>query len=95
MPPLRITLAATPILQFITAHGDSFHISPLAKDIAGVLSDTLKKVGGKDHLSITANAIPQGIRYRMEIEEGLLKAVLTAPSVRGLAGKLQVSPPTL
>jgi hypothetical protein len=84
-PPMSITLAATPALRLIAAYGGIIDVPPLVQAVAGVLGDTLKKVGGKDHLTITAKSIPRGIRYRLEIDEGLLKAVLTAPSVRGLA----------
>ena len=90
-PPMRISMAAAPFLQLIAEYGDSIQVPPLAKAIAGVLSETLKSVGGKDHLTITAKPIPQGIRYRLEIEEGLLKATLMAPSVRGHPFKVKTA----
>ena len=35
----------------------------------------LKKAGDKDHVVITANPVSQGVRVRVELEEGLLKVL--------------------
>ena len=88
---MRIRLAATPILHLIAAYGDSVHVPFWSRAVAGVLSETLKKGGGKDHLTITANSISQGVRYRLEIEEGLLKAMFMAPSVQGFLAMLKIA----
>ena len=54
--------------------------------------------GGKDHLVITAKPIYHGLRYRVELEEGLLKLLNTArcrPRASGpAAGRRPVYRPT-
>ena len=35
----------------------------------------LEKAGDKDHVTVTAKPIAQGVRVRLEVEEGLLKVL--------------------
>jgi hypothetical protein len=70
--PMRISLAATPIAEFIaTVAEEDSPVGPMAAGIAQMLGQS----DGKDHLTLTSEPIPGGVRTRLEIEEGLLKMI--------------------
>ncbi len=73
VPPMRISLATTPFARFIAQGDDDDEV----KMTAGMFAAALKKAGGGDHIVITAQAIPQGVRLRLEVEEGLFKSLAT------------------
>jgi hypothetical protein len=46
------------------------------KAAAQAVADMLKsEAQGRDHVRILGQVIPNGVRYRMEVEEGVLKAI--------------------
>jgi len=69
--PLQISVAATPILKFARA------VAPDGpeKQIVDMIAAALEQSGGKDHISLTTKSIPNGAATRLEIEEGILKAL--------------------
>ena len=71
VPPLRSKLALGKIAKFVAAVADNDMVKMQAAVLAGVVS----RAGDKDHVIITASPIPQGVRVRLELEEGLLKAL--------------------
>lgn len=71
VPPLQISLAVTPIAKFVAAVGEDEKVE--AK--AAALAAALEQAGGKDHVRITTTPISRGVRLRLELEEGLLKAI--------------------
>jgi hypothetical protein len=71
VPPLRIVIATAPLMKF-TAETDN---DPQTKATAAVLASMLAQAGDKDRITITAHSIPKGVRLRLELEEGLLKAI--------------------
>ena len=71
--PLQITVAVTPIAKFI-AEVDEDDETVAA---AGKLAEALKKAGDKDHVLITRQSISHGFRLRVEVEEGVLKALVS------------------
>lgn len=74
VPPIEISLALEPIAKFVAQWGEEKD-RPKAKLIA----EELAKTAGQDRINLTAAAIPNGVKYRLEIEEGLLR----------LAGQIQ------
>ncbi|HLA85638.1 MAG TPA: hypothetical protein VJL29_12670 [Thermoguttaceae bacterium] len=69
--PTRVSLAVTPLVEFLgTVTQDDDTRQQIAM-IAGVL----KTAGKEDHVRITAEPIPGGVRQRVEIERGLLKTL--------------------
>jgi len=70
IPPTRIAVAGTPIAKFVAAVADE-NVKPLATMVAGLLEQS----EGKDHITITTKAIPNGAATRLEIEEGILKVL--------------------
>ncbi len=79
VPPLRIALAAKPIAKFLAEVGEDEQV----KATASMCVAFLEKAGDKDHVTITANPIPRGVRLRLEVEEGLLKSLGSISSMMG------------
>lgn len=80
--PARITLAATPIAKFVALVARDDQV----KQVATQLGRMLEESSGKDHLNITSKPIPNGAEVRIELEEGLLKVLGSAPTMMGGPG---------
>ena len=65
--PVQLNVALTPILQFVNATNPN----PEAMMAAQLLAQT----PGKDHVRITAAVITNGVNYRIQVEEGVLRAI--------------------
>jgi len=68
VPPFQMVLAGEPLAKF-TAE------VPKDNPLAGKAAETLKK-SGKDCLTLTASPVPNGMKVRLEIQEGLLKLLV-------------------
>ncbi|MCD4727067.1 MAG: hypothetical protein K8R46_05370 [Pirellulales bacterium] len=73
VPPAQISLSVESFAKFIAAVSEDHQIETRASALASALAN----VGGKDHVLITAKPIDRGTRVRLELEEGLLKALAT------------------
>jgi hypothetical protein len=73
--PFQLNFALTQIAQFI----NSTKPNPQAAMAAQLLSSA----PGKDHIRITASVISNGVNYRIEAEEGVLKAIGTIGKLMG------------
>jgi hypothetical protein len=75
--PFAISLSLGPIME-MAANTDN------GKDKAGLqaMADSLKQAKGRDHVRAHGSVLPNGIRYRLEAEEGVLQAI-------GSAAKMQ------
>jgi len=85
MPPVKVTIVATPIAKFVAEVAEELQVKMMAQMVAG----TLQAGGGMDRVVITSEPIPNGARTRIVIEEGLLKMILAAAQMFGAGG-----PPT-
>ena len=83
VPPLQISLAATAIAKFVAAVAEDEQV----KAQAAALAAALEQAGGKDHVQITATPISRGVRVRLELEEGLLKAICSMGKGLGADGR--------
>ena len=70
VPPLRISAAGTPVAAYAAAT-----LEGPDKLKALKIADLLKKSPAQDHATLTFTPVPQGAIARLEIEEGLLKAL--------------------
>jgi hypothetical protein len=77
--PLQIALSVTSIAKFVAEVGDDAQVKATASMVAGMLG----RAGSKDHVTITAQPIAQGVRLRLELEEGLLKALGSMSQMMG------------
>jgi len=71
VPPLKISISVLATAKFLAEAGDDLETKSNAAMVAGLLTPA----GEKDHVVITASPIRQGLRLRIEAEDGLLKAV--------------------
>ena len=65
--PMTLDVALTPILEFAASVDDD----PI---VAG-LAESLRNGQGKDRVAISSKAIPRGVAYRIEVEEGVLQLI--------------------
>jgi len=68
---LQIKLAVGKIVKFLAEVAPDEN----TKMKVAMLAGALEKVGDKDHVTVTNTPISQGVRMRVEMEEGLLKAM--------------------
>lgn len=77
--PLEFSISAGPIVNFAASmQGDN--------PIAGMLADEVAKFKGKDHYRVALRPIPNGVRYRMEVEQGIINLAGKAIGLFGAAG---------
>lgn len=69
VPPVELSLSAGGAAKFIAATARQEKVRALA----GLLAAALEPSAGRDHVRFTAGAIPHGVKYRLEVEEGILK----------------------
>lgn len=72
--PMTFNVALTPILEFAASVDDD----PI---VAG-LAAALKNGQGKDQIAISSKAIPRGVAYRFEVEEGVLQLIGQAAKLK-------------
>jgi hypothetical protein len=82
--PTRGALAVVPLAQFIAAVADDDNVKQQATMVAGIL----ESAGSEGHVLLTVEAIANGVRERVEIEQGLLKAL------SGMSAKMVPGGPT-
>jgi hypothetical protein len=66
--PLNVSVALRPIVRFVAEMGEG-------KDRAraATMASYLVESEDRDHIRLVADAIPQGVRYRLEIEPGVVR----------------------
>ncbi|MBN1588336.1 MAG: hypothetical protein JW888_02365 [Pirellulales bacterium] len=69
--PMRFSLAVTPLVQFVGKVVDDDDVKQKTAMIANVLA----QAGSDNHVLVTSEPIPDGVRQRIEIEQGLLKVL--------------------
>jgi hypothetical protein len=69
--PFELSLALGPIMETAAANGKAEDQESL-QAIADMLSNTAQ---GRDHIRMTGQFISNGLRYRVEAEEGVLRAI--------------------
>ena len=72
VPPFQMKVALGKIFRFVSTVEENLFFTTLA--------DALEPSHGKDHILITGKPVSNGMTYRLEIEEGVLRAI-------GQAGK--------
>jgi 3-dehydroquinate dehydratase len=87
LPPVEFSVAAGAIARFVAAVADADQKMP-----AEMVSKMLAGSAGKDHVKLTGTPIPNGMRVRLEVEEGILKTIGVVPMMMG-AGKGMMGPP--
>jgi hypothetical protein len=71
IPASQVVVSGLKIAKFVSAVADDDEAKAMADKIAA----SLEQSGGKDHMTIVTAPIPNGARIRLELEEGLIKAL--------------------
>jgi hypothetical protein len=71
VPPFELSLSLKPFVDLAESHGDKAPNPELAK----ALADVLKQSQGQDHLRLQGQTLANGIKYHLEAEEGILRAI--------------------
>lgn len=79
VPPLRLSLDLGSLTKFVSIMGDKEE----ERQKAALAASLLEKAGEDDHVNLVAGPIPNGVRLRVEIEEGILKALGAMTTKRG------------
>jgi hypothetical protein len=82
LPPAEVVVSLTPVLEFAAA----MEKRPRQLRQVEAALEAVKTLSGSDHISLRAMPIKNGCRVRLEIEEGVLKAI-------GAAAKAPTQPP--
>jgi hypothetical protein len=80
--PMRVSLAVTPLVRFLgeVADDDSVQFK------VGMITGLLEKAGSDDHIIVTVAPIKNGVRGRLQVEEGIIKVlgILSNVSTQGM-----------
>lgn len=70
VPPMQVSVDLGNLAALVSQVGDE-----QSKAQMGILAALLAPAGPKDHITLVASGIPNGVQLRLELEEGILKAV--------------------
>ena len=79
VPPFELAVSVAQILEV----AGGFNDNPREKQLIQTVVDTVKdQAQGRDHVRVVGKAITNGLRYRIEAEEGVLRAIGAAAAAR-------------
>jgi hypothetical protein len=71
VPPFELAISLAPIMELASAHAEGRD-----REIMEAVTQMLKnEAEGRDHVRIVGRVVPNGLLYRMEAEEGVLRAI--------------------
>jgi hypothetical protein len=87
VPPFALSLSVGQLAAVAAAADDT---EGREKAVLQAIADKLNsEAKGRDHFHATGQVIPNGLRYRFEAEEGVLKAIGTAAMMKAQARQAQ------
>jgi hypothetical protein len=72
VPPFEFSLSLAPLADVLAAHADE---GPQKAAIQSIGEMLRAEAQGEDHLRLTSRVISNGLQYRFEVEQGVLKAL--------------------
>jgi hypothetical protein len=72
VPPFELAVSLGPVAEVMASQAEEGPEKAAAEAIAELLRTEAK---GMDHLRVTGSVVPNGLRYRFEAEQGVLKAL--------------------
>jgi hypothetical protein len=72
VPPFELAIALRPIAEAMAASAEGEREAAIAKSIADMLANEAQ---GRDHIRAVGQFIPNGLKYHIEAEEGVLRAM--------------------
>jgi hypothetical protein len=88
VPPFAVSLSLGPIIAIAADAADG----PEKAALQAVADKVNNQANGRDHIRVTGEVISNGLRYRIEAEEGVLQAVGTAAMLKARARNDQQAP---
>ena len=76
--PFEVVVALKPIMQFVGSMDDN--------PMVGAMNDALESVGDKDHANLLGLPVENGFIYRIQLEEGIIKAIGEAVKMANAGG---------
>jgi hypothetical protein len=71
VPPFELAISLAPIMELATTHAEGKD-----REIMEAVTQMLRnEADGRDHVRIVGRVVPNGLLYRMEAEEGVLRAI--------------------
>lgn len=77
-PPFQMTFALTPIMEFVSGIEDN--------PLVGSVLEGLQESANKDHVKLHGLPVKNGFTYRIEMEEGVLRAIGEAVQMSSAGG---------
>jgi hypothetical protein len=72
VPPFELAISLRPIAEAIAASPEKERQAAIAKAVADMLGNEAQ---GRDHIRAVGQIIPNGLKYHIEAEEGVLRAI--------------------
>ncbi|HEX5472449.1 MAG TPA: hypothetical protein VFW73_11210 [Lacipirellulaceae bacterium] len=82
VPPFELSVSLRPIMEF-AANAEQGHDKPMLEAMANTLKN---EAAGHDHVRMVGHLIPNGLSYRVELEDGVLRLIGVAASHERQAG---------
>ena len=70
LPPARLRIALKPLIRFLASVSEDENLTQLA--------EVLSEAGTDDQMLVTVSTIKNGVRYRLEVQEGALQVLSKA-----------------
>jgi hypothetical protein len=75
VPPFEFAVSLTPIMEVAASQAENSEQKEVIQKVADFLKNDAQ---GRDHVRAVGTMLPNGIKYHLEAEEGVLKAIGTA-----------------
>jgi hypothetical protein len=72
VPPFELAISLGPIAELAAAQAEEGSQQATAQAVAEMLRNEAQ---GRDHIRMVGQVLPNGLRYRFEAEEGVLRAI--------------------
>jgi len=69
-PPVELSLSVGAVADFVAAVG-----KPKDRAQAERLAQLLEESAGSDHVKVAVNPVAHGVQFRLELEEGIVRAI--------------------
>jgi hypothetical protein len=72
VPPFELAVSLGPMIELAATKAEDADQKAIMESIADMLRNEAQ---GRDHIRMVGNTLPNGLRYRFEAEEGVLRAI--------------------
>ncbi|MCI0333430.1 MAG: hypothetical protein L0228_09425 [Planctomycetes bacterium] len=72
VPPFELAVSLGPIMEMAAAQAEDDKQKAILETVADMLKNEAQ---GRDHIRVVGRVVPNGLRYRLEAEEGVLRGI--------------------